>query len=121
MDPSTDLPAIAETTHTTHCTTHHITLDQISEAIADTKITTTIKTDRASTGTTIGAEGTNRTTGTTRGMGFRTGMTITGSTTEDDQTNTNTTKANQKHKPKPNGINANIKKLHHIHESTPNK
>ena len=64
----------------------------------DTKVTTTTKTDRISAGTTIEAEGTNKTTCTTRGMGFKTGMTITDLTTEDDQTNTNTTKTNQKHR-----------------------
>ena len=37
MDPLTDLPAIAETTHTTHRTTHHTILYLISEAIADKK------------------------------------------------------------------------------------
>ena len=97
MDPLTDLPAIAGTTHTTHRTIHHKILDQISEAITDTKIMTTTKTDRISTGTT-GVEGTNKTTSMTRGMDFKTGMTITDSTTEDDQTNTNTTKTNQKHR-----------------------
>ena len=98
MDPLTDLPAIAETTHTSHRTINHIILDQNSEAITDTKVTTTTKTDRISAGTTIEVGGTNKTTGMTRGMGFKTGMTITHSTTEDDQTNTNTRKTNQKHR-----------------------
>ena len=114
MDPLTDLPAIAETTH-------HTILNQISEAIADTKIMKTAKTDRASTKTTIETEGTSRIHGTTRGMGSRTGMTIikieTGLTTGDNQTNTNTTETNQIYKPKPNGIDANSKKFHHIRES----
>ena len=97
-DPLTDLPAIAETTHTTHRTIHHIILDQISEAITDTKVMTATKTDKISAGTAIEAEGTNKTTGTTRGMDSETSMTITDSTTEDDQINTNTTRTNQKHR-----------------------
>ena len=98
MDPLTDLPATAETTHTTH----HTILDQISEAIADTQATKTAKTDKASTKTTIETEGTRRTHGMTREMGSRTGMTTTkietGLTTEDDQTNTNITETNQRHR-----------------------
>ena len=87
---------------TTH-TIHHTILDQISEAIADTQAAMkTIKTDKVSTRTTIEIEGTSRTHSTTRGMGSRTGMTITkieiGLATEDDQTNTNTTETNQKHR-----------------------
>ena len=93
MDPSTDLPT--ETTHTI--------LDQISETIADTwaamKI---IKTDKISPGTTTETEGISRTHGTTKGMGFKTGMTTTkieiGLTTEDDQTNNNTTETNPEHR-----------------------
>ena len=95
----TDLPTIAETTHTTHHTIHHTILDHISEIIADTRTT---KIDRTSTGTTIETEGTNITTGTTRGMGFRTVMTITkietGLTTEEDQTNINNTGTNRERK-----------------------
>ena len=98
MDPLTDLPAIAETTHTTHYTIHHIILDQISEAITDIKVTTATKTDIISAGTAIEAEGTNKTTGMTRGMDSKTGMTITDSKTEDDQTNTKNTRTNQKHR-----------------------
>ena len=93
-DPLTDLLAIAGTTHTTCCTIHHIILDQI----LDTKVMTATKTDRISAETTIEAEDTNITTGTTRGMDSKTGMTITDSTTEDDQTNTNTTRTNQNHR-----------------------
>ena len=70
MDPLTDPPAIAETTHTTCHTIHHIILDQISEAITDTKVMTTTKMDRISAGKTIEAEGTNKTSCMTRGMDF---------------------------------------------------
>ena len=98
MNHLTDLPAIAGTTHTTHHTIHHIVLEQISEAISDTKVMTATKTDIISAGTTIEAEGTNKTTSMTRGMDSKTGMTITDSTTEDGQTNTNTTRTNQRHR-----------------------
>ena len=57
-----------------------------------------MKIDGTSTGTKIEPEGTIKTTGMIRGMGFRTGMTITGIETGltigEDQTNTNTTKTN---------------------------
>ena len=62
---------------------------------ATAKIT---RTDKVSIQTTIETEGINRTQGTTRGMGSRTGMTTTkieiGLITEDDQTNINTTETN---------------------------
>ena len=49
-------------------------LPQISGPTVDTRATMKIaKTDKISTGTTIEREGTNRTHGTTREMGFRTG------------------------------------------------
>ena len=96
-DPLTDLPT--DTTHTIHQTI----LDQISETIADTWATMKIiKTDKISTGTTTETEGTSRTHGMTRGMGFRTGMTTIkieiGLIREDDQTNTNTTETNPEHR-----------------------
>ena len=67
---------------------------------AATKITTI---DKLTTGTTIETEGTNRTHNTTKEIiVFRTGMTIikteTGSTTEDNQPNTNTTETNLGHR-----------------------
>ena len=97
MDPSTD-PLTDLQVEAAH-TLHHIILDQISEAIVDIQATPKItKIDRISTGTTIETEVTNRTYGTTRGMGFKTGMTTTkveiGLKTEDDQTNTNTIDSN---------------------------
>ena len=102
MDPSTDLPAIAETTHTTRHIIHHTIPDQTSETIVHTKIMKAAKIDRTSIETTIETEGTNKTTGKTRRMGSKTGMTITrietDLTTGDDQTNTNTLKTNQKHR-----------------------
>ena len=94
MDLLTDLQA--EAAHTIH----HTIRDQISEKIADTQAAMKItKTDKLTTGTTIETEGTNRTHDTTREIiAFRTGMTIikieTGSTTEDDKPNTNTTETN---------------------------
>ena len=98
MDHSTDLPAIAGTTHTTHHTTHHKTLDLISEIEADIKAVTTVKTDRTLTGTTTEIEGTNKTISMTRGTDSKTGMITTDSITGDDQTNINTTKTNQRHR-----------------------
>ena len=85
MDCLTDLPAIAGTTHTTHCTIHHKILDQISEIVADIKATTS-KADKTLTETTTEVEGTNKTTGMTRGVDSRTGMIATDSTTLDNQT-----------------------------------
>ena len=98
-DPLTDHPATAGTVHTIH----HTILDQISEAIADMQVTMkTTKTDKVSTGTTIETEGTNRTQDTTRGTGFKTGMTVTkieiGLTTRDDQININTTETSPEHR-----------------------
>ena len=62
----------------------------------------TTKTDEVSTGTTIETEGTNRTQDTTRGTGFKTGMTVTkieiGLTTGDDQININTTETRSEHR-----------------------
>ena len=130
MGPSTDLPAIAETTHKICHIIYHTILDQISEAIVDTRIMKAAKTDRTSTEATTETEGTNKTTSMTRGMGSKTGMTITrtetGSTTGDDQTNTNTTKTKSTgnlriYKSKLSGTGTNSKKFHHIHESTPIK
>ena len=97
MDPLTEHPA--ETIHTIH----HTILDQISEIIADTQAAMKItKTGKVSTETTIEAEGTNRTQGMTREMGFRTGMTTTkieiGLITEDNQTNINTTETSPEHR-----------------------
>ena len=63
----------------------------------DTKVTTATKTDRISADNNRG-RGYNRTTGMTRGMDSKTGMKITDLTREDDQTNTNTTRTNQKHR-----------------------
>ena len=91
MVPSTDLltnlPATAGMTHTTLHTIHHKILDQILEIAADTKAVKTTKADQVLTETTTEIEDTSKTTGTTRGMAFKTGMITTDSTTEDDQTN----------------------------------
>ena len=96
-DSLTDLSA--ETVHTIH----HTVLNQISETIVDMQAAMKIiKTDKASTGKTIETEGTNRTHGTTRGMGFKTGMTTTkieiDLTRGDDQTNISTTETNPEHR-----------------------
>ena len=95
-DPSTDLQA--ETTHLTH----QIILDQITEAIATTA-TMSHTTDRDTTETTTEVEDTNTTQDMNRETKTtKTGMIIIlkeiGLTTEGDQTNTNTTETNPRHK-----------------------
>ena len=96
MDLSTDLQA-----GTAHLIPH-IILEQITETTV-TPGAITHTTDKDTTGTTIETEDTNITQDMNRETKTtRTGMIIikieTGSTTEGDQTNINTTEINQKHK-----------------------
>ena len=96
MDLLTDCQA--ETIHLTH----HKVLDQITEAAA-TLVTTIHTTDKATTETTAETEVTNNNQDTNKETKItKTGMiTIkieTGLTIEGDQTNTNITETNTKHK-----------------------
>ena len=99
MDPSMDnlTDPLVEITHTTH----HSILDQISETTMGTQTTTRI--DRTSTGKTMKTEVTNKITGLIKEIiasktGTPTTKTETGLTTKEDQTNINTTEANQRHR-----------------------
>ena len=100
MDPGTDL----STDHHTEIihSTHHKTLDQITEVTA-TPAMMTHTVDKASTETTVETEDTNNNRNTNREIRTtRTGMTTTkietGLTTEEDQININTTEASTKHR-----------------------
>ena len=98
MDLSTYLPAEAV------LITLHLILDQITGITTGIPTTMTHKTNKATTEIlTIEIEATNIIQGTTKETrATKTGMTIikieTGSTTEDDQPNTNTTETNPEHR-----------------------
>ena len=97
MDPLTGLQTEAV------CTIHHTILDQISEPIADTPATMrTTQTAKTTIGTTIETGYQQNVLYNQRNNGFQTGMKIikigTGSTTEENQQNTNTTETNAEHR-----------------------
>ena len=103
MGPSMDLLTNHQV-ETTHLTLHK-TLDLVTETTATpAAMTCTTRTaDKATTGTTTGTEVTSRTSDMNKEIQTtKTGMIITkieiGLTTEGDQTNTNTTETNTRHK-----------------------